>query len=59
MVKVVSGGSKVGVDSAGIVCVAVGLVVACRAPGRELGLENTYFSRFVYLPDVESANVHA
>ena len=31
------------VDSAGIVCVAVGLVGACRAPGRELELENTLF----------------
>ena len=56
MVKVVSGGSKVGVDSVGIVCVVVGLVVVCRAPGRELGLENTHFSRFGYLPDLESAS---
>ena len=54
--KVVSDGSKVGVDSVGIVCVVVGLVVACRAPGRELGLENTHFSRFGYLPDLESAS---
>jgi len=43
MVKVGSGGSQVMVDSAGIVCVAVGLVGACRAPGRELELENTLF----------------
>ena len=43
MVKIVSGGSKVGVDSVGIVCVTVGLVVACRALGRELELANTLF----------------
>ena len=55
MVKVVSGGSKVGVDSVGVVCVSVGLVGACRAPGRELELANTHFSRFYYLPDLESA----
>ena len=55
MVKIVSGGSKVGVDSVSIVCVDVGLEGACRAPGRELGLENTHFSRFGYLPDLESA----
>ena len=55
MVKIVSGGSKVGVDSVGTVCVAVGLEGACRAPGRELELANTHFSRFVYLPDLESA----
>ena len=42
MVKVGSGGSRVIVDSV-------------RAPGRELELENTLFSRFVYLPDLESA----
>ena len=55
MVKIVSGGSKVGVDSVGIVCVDVGLEGACRAPGRELKLANTHFSRFYYLPDLESA----
>ena len=43
MVKIVSGGSKAGVDSFGIVCVAVGLVGACRALGRELELANTLF----------------
>ena len=55
MVKVGSGGSRVIVDSVSVVCVVVGLVSACRAPGRELELENTLFSRFVYLPDLESA----
>ena len=54
MVKIVSGGSKVGVDSVSIVCVDVGLEGACRAPGRELKLANTHFSRFYYLPDLES-----
>ena len=43
MVKVVSGGSKVMVDSVGIVCVAEGLVGACRALGRDLELANTLF----------------
>jgi len=56
MVKVGSGGSRVIVDSVSIVCVVVGLVGACRAPGRELELENTLFKRFCYLPDVESAS---
>ena len=55
MVKIVSGGSKVGVDSVSIVCVDVGLEGACRAPERELKLANTHFSRFGYLPDSESA----
>ena len=55
MVKVGSGGSQVMVDYVSVVCVVVGLVGACRAPGRELELENTLFSRFVYLPDLESA----
>ena len=55
MVKIVSGGSKVGLDSVSIVCVAVGLEGACRAPERELKLANTHFSRFYYLPDSESA----
>jgi len=43
MVKVGSGGSQVMVDSAGIVCVAVGLVGAFRAPRRELELAKTHF----------------
>ena len=60
MVKVGSGGSRVIVDSFSVVCVGVGVVGACRLqspwpPGRELELENTLFSRFVYLPDLESA----
>jgi len=43
-VKVVAGGSKVMVDSVGIVCVAEGLVGACcRALGRDLELANTLF----------------
>ena len=54
--KIVSGGSKVGLDFVSIVCVGVGLEGACRAPvRRELKLANTHFSRFYYLPDLESA----